>query len=409
MRVLVVSSVVGKSPSEVLYSFVFDEVYRIARCGIKAHVARSKREGDICSYGICFHDMIESRLKLFVCGVNTLVYYPFSTLFGRPTPSIYFELAYGSRIVRLLKMLKPDILHAHFAYPEGWCSYIALRNTNLKIPFVVTLHGYDILTEPRVGYGIRLNKRYDILVRRVLNEADAVIVASRAVYEEARKLVKSEEKIHLIPNSVDIQRFNPLIDGSKIRRLYNAEDKYIVFTLRHHEPKYGIAYLILAAKIVLKHRKDVVFIIGGDGSLRRFHMALAERLGIKDYVFFPGRIPQDEAPFYYAASDIVVVPSLQEAWGLVATEAMACGKPVIASRVGGLPDQVIDSYNGFLVPSRDPKTLADRILYLLDNPSEMKRMGLNSRRLAEERFDIEKRIHRILKLYRELLVVSERR
>jgi glycosyltransferase involved in cell wall biosynthesis len=118
---------------------------------------------------------------------------------------------------------------------------------------------------------------------------------------------------------------------------------------------------------------------------------------------FTGRIPQEELPVYYGASDVVVVPSLQEAWGLVATEAMACGKPVVASRVGGLPDQVIDGYNGFLVPPMDSKALADRILYFLENPSEAKRIGLNGRRLAEELFDIEKRVDKIVKLYKELV------
>jgi glycosyltransferase involved in cell wall biosynthesis len=83
---------------------------------------------------------------------------------------------------------------------------------------------------------------------------------------------------------------------------------------------------------------------------------------------------------------------------------MAGGKPGVASRVGGLPDQVIDGYNGFLVPPRDPKALADRIMYLLENPSEARRMGLNGRRLAEERFDIEKRIDKIIKVYDELVM-----
>jgi glycosyltransferase involved in cell wall biosynthesis len=82
---------------------------------------------------------------------------------------------------------------------------------------------------------------------------------------------------------------------------------------------------------------------------------------------------------------------------------MACGKPVVASRVGGLPDQVIDGYNGFLVPPRDPRALADRILHLLENPSEARRMGLNGRRLVEERFDIEKRVDKIVMLYKELV------
>ncbi|WP_448577433.1 glycosyltransferase [Thermosphaera sp.] len=403
MKVLVVSSNVGRTLSEITYNFVFDEIIRIAKRGLKVHVARSKQEGESCCYDVCFHDITRPKLQLFLSNINMIVRYPPLTWF-RISPSLYFELAYSKHVADLIKKLRPEILHAHFAYPEGWASYIAIEASKTKTPFVVTLHGYDILVEPQVGYGIRLNKRHDLLVKRVLNEADAVIVASRAVYEEAKKIIDDyRKKLYLIPNGVDIRRFNPLIDGSKVRKIYNAEDKNIIFTLRHHEPKYGIVYLILAANIILRYRKDVIFIVGGDGPLRNYHMSLARRLGIEDHVLFPGRIPQNEVPLYYASSDIVVVPSLQEAWGLVATEAMACGKPVIASRVGGLPDQVIDGYNGFLVPPRDPKAIADKILYLLENPSEMKRMGLNGRRLAEEKFDIEKRVDKIIRLYKTLL------
>ena len=90
-------------------------------------------------------------------------------------------------------------------------------------------------------------------------------------------------------------------------------DKLIIFMLRHHELKYGIVYLILSTKIVLKHRKDAVFIIGGDDSLKNYHMILTEKLNIKDPVIFSGRLPQSEVPFYYKTGDIVATPLLQEA------------------------------------------------------------------------------------------------
>jgi len=340
-------------------------------------------------------------LRALLHATSFLRFYPIHALMRDPL-LIYSEIRRTNNCLNIIRFHDVDIIHSHFAYQEGFIGYL-IKNLLERKKFVVTLHGNDILIEPSIGYGIRLDKRYDIVVRKVLEKADAIIVASKAVYEEAKKLVNDYKKLYLVPNGVDLQKFNPSIDGSMIRKLYDTEDKYIVFTLRHHEPQYGIVYLILAASIVLRHRKDVIFIIGGDGSLRNYHINLAKRLGIENYVFFPGRIPRTDVPMYYAASDIVVVPSLQEAWGLVATEAMACGKPVIASRVGGLPDQIIDGFNGFLVPPRDPKAIADRILYLLENPSEMKRMGLNGRGLAEKEFDIEKRVDRLVRLYKTLL------
>lgn len=140
--------------------------------------------------------------------------------------------------------------------------------------------------------------------------------------------------------------------------------------------------------------------------MRKYHEQLARKLDIKNNVIFTGRIPRVELPYYYAASDVVVVPSLQEAWSLVVTEAMASGKPVIGTNVGGIPDQIIDGYNGFLVPPRNPKSIAEKILWLYENQDQTKKMGMCGRKLVEEKFDINKRIDKILKLYKQLYVNS---
>jgi len=402
MNVLVVSAPVGRSPREIAYSFVFDEVVRLAKRGLNVSVARFRFEGDAKACGVSFYDVPRGQVFTLFLGLNKIAFFPINALLRSPF-SLYSELLYSKHIEDLIKRLEPDLLHAHFAYPEGWVAYLAKVRLWQRIPLVVTLHGYDILVEPSVGYGIRLSKRYESLVKKVLNAADSVIVASRAVFNEAASLVKDAGKIHLVPNGVDTRRFNPALNGNIIRKRFAIEDKQVIFTLRHHSPRYGITYLLLAAKLILDERKDVTFIIGGDGPLLDYHKMLTRRLSISSYVFFTGRIPQEELPLYYGASDVVVVPSLQEAWGLVATEAMACGKPVVASRVGGLTDQVIDGYNGFLVQPKDPKALGDKILYLLENPSEARRMGLNGRKLAVEKFDIEKRVDKIVKLYQELV------
>jgi glycosyltransferase involved in cell wall biosynthesis len=402
VNILIASASIGRKPSDISYSFVFDEAVRLAKRGLRISVARFKFEGDARVYSISFYDAHKIYLLALPLSLNSLVFYSPSILPHSPF-LLFRELLYSEHIARLIEKNKPDLLHAHFAYPEGWASYLARASCRRHIPLVVTLHGVDILTEESVGYGLRLNRRYDALVRRVLRAADAVIVASRAVFNEAASLVKDVGKLHLIPNGVDVKRFNLKLNSDVIRKQFAVEGKQIIFTLRHHSPQYGISYLLLAAKLILNKRKDVVFIIGGDGPLLNYHKVLAIRLNISSHVIFTGKIPREVLPLYYAASDVVVVPSLQEAWGLVATEAMACGKPVIASRVGGLPDQVIDSYNGFLVPPRDPRALADKILYLLENPSEARRMGLNGRKLAVERFDLEKRIDKVVRLYKELV------
>jgi glycosyltransferase involved in cell wall biosynthesis len=271
-----------------------------------------------------------------------------------------------------------------------------------KKPLVVTVHGYDILVEPSVDYGIRLDKRYDSIVRKVLDNADIVITESNAVFEETCKIVKKTSKIWLVPNGVDIKRFRPNLDCAFLIEKLNLEGRTVIFALRAHEPKYGLEYLIRAAPIVVKHANDAIFVIAGDGSLRGYHEKLAATLGVQRKMIFTGRIQQNEVPYYYALSDIVVVPSLQEAFGLVVSEAMACSKPVVGTKVGGIPDQVIEGYNGFLVQPKNPSEIAEKITWLIKNPREAKLMGSNGRKIVEEKFDANKRTDRIIQLYSSL-------
>lgn len=402
MKVLVVGAMVSKTPDDIGYSFVFDEVYALAKKKVEIHVARFKFEGYAYSYGIHFHDISQKiDIRAFFWGLRNLrAYIP---LFRNPR-ELYAEFLYSKHVRDLIERIKPDVIHAHFAYPEGWVGRIAKLGKDL--PFIVTLHGYDILMEPSVGYGIRLRKKYDVIVREVLRKADRIVVASRAIYEEAAKLCEPR-KIVLIPNGVDTDRFNPQLDGSLIRKMYGIdENTFVVFTARHHRPVYGIEYLIRAIPYMLQRNRDVTFMIGGEGPLREYYKSLAFNLGVGKYVIFPGGIPRTEIPLYHATSNVVVVPSLQEGWGLICTEALAAGKPVIVSNVGGLRDQVIDGYNGFLVPPKDPRAIAEKILYLIENPHEAHRLGSNGRKLAVEKFNIERRAERLIKLYEEVVAES---
>jgi glycosyltransferase involved in cell wall biosynthesis len=389
---------VGRKPTDVTYSFVFDEARKLAMRGLDVHVVRGGFEDDSEMFGIKFHGLerqprVNPRLTVFA--LRMIQTFPLVSLLRNPV-AIYWENLYAMNVCRIIEESRVDLIHSHFAYPEGLVGFLA--KMECKKPLIISLHGYDILVEPLVRYGIRLSPRYDALVRRAIEGADAVIVSSKAVLEEARKITASD-KLHLIPNGVDTGRFNPHIDGSRLRHRFGLQGKIVVFTLRRHEPKYGIEYVIRSAPRVAQKTKDVFFIVGGDGSLRPYHEQLAADLRVLDMVRFTGEIPQDELPYYYAMSDMVVVPSLQEGFGLVVTEAMACGRPVIASRVGGITDQIIDGYNGLLVSPRQPDEIAEKILWLKNNPEEGSRLGQNGRRTVKEKFDLDKRIDQLVALY----------
>ncbi|MEM2598741.1 MAG: glycosyltransferase family 4 protein [Thermoproteota archaeon] len=400
--ILVISSLVGSSFDDISYPFVFDEIYRLANRGFEVHVARMKLGDVFEKHGIHYHNIrssFEPGILKFILG--KIKHYPLISLFRGPRP-LYVTCRYAFNVQRIVEQEKIDIIHAHFAYIEGWVGYLA--KLSVKKPLVVTTHGYDIQVVPEIEYGARLDRKLDVLIRKVLNNADAISVPSTSMYKKVLDIVGDEEKVFLIPNGVDINIFTPTINKDYARKLIKVdEDQHLVFTARHHRPVYGIEFLIKAIPFVVRKIKNVKFIIGGDGPLRIYHENLARQLNLEDHVIFSKYIPRSLMPYYFAASDIVVVPSLQEAFGLLITEAMASGKPVIGTNVGGIPDQIIDGYNGFLVEPKDPQAIAVRITYLIRNPEEAKRMGMNGRRLAEDKFDINKRIDKIINLYQKIV------
>ncbi|MEM2372712.1 MAG: glycosyltransferase family 4 protein, partial [Thermofilaceae archaeon] len=203
-KILVISAYVGTTPEAIAYSFVFDEIVRLAKKDIEVHVVRlnsEKFEEDHLSHGVHFHS-IKPRIDLKI--MNMLIYNLMKSLplsVFRNLFSIYLESYYAMHAAKLLRDRELDLVHAHFAYPEGLVGYLATGRVSK--PLIITVHGYDILTEPSIRYGVRLSKRYDFLVRKVLNAADAVICNSRALYREVRRVVKSKGKVHLIFNGVD--------------------------------------------------------------------------------------------------------------------------------------------------------------------------------------------------------------
>jgi L-malate glycosyltransferase len=401
VSIAIVSSLVGKTADSSVYSFVFDEASELSKRGLNVHVIRSKAEKVSISQGISFHGL-KRRIDLQACGLAFRNFFAhFDLMFPRSPIMTYFENLYALNVSNVVKENRANLIHAHFAYPEGLVGLLAKEATGK--PLVVTVHGYDIVAEPSIGYGARLNKKLDHIIREVLDEADAVIAASQVAFSEAQKMVSRPERIHLIPNGVDTNRFNQSLDGTAIRKKLGIKNQTVVFTLRSHEPKYGLEYLIRAASIVTSKTDNVVFVLGGEGSMRCHHQQLVTQLRLENKVLFTGKIPQSEVPSYYSMGDIVVVPSLQEAFGLVVSEAMACGKPVVGTNVGGIPDQLIDGFNGFIVPPKNAEEIAEKILWLVNNPEAAKRMGAHGRDVVERKFDIRQRISRIENLYREIL------
>ncbi|MBW1726286.1 MAG: glycosyltransferase family 4 protein [Deltaproteobacteria bacterium] len=402
LAVAVISSRIGKTPEHIENSFVFDEILRLSEKGIDIHVIRGKKEGDSVYDGLNFHGLnTRYNFRVLKSVFRCIGQYSPSFLLNRPK-IVLGDNMYASSVVNVINKHDLDLIHAHFAYREGLIGLLAKKQT--KKPLIVTVHGYDILVNSELNYGIRLDKKFNTLVKKVLDNSDAVIAASKATFDESSKVIGNDEKVHLIHHGIDIQQFRPDIDGSEIReKLGIGSETRLVFTLGAYREDKGFDDVIKAAALVLKQIKDVIFVLGGDGPLRDYYEQLALDLGIRDKIIFTGWISPKRRARYYAMSDFIIVPSLQEAFGLVVTEAMGCGKVVIGTNVGGIPDQIKNEINGFLIPPRNPRELANKILRLAENPKEINEMGKNARKVVEKKFDVKIKIEKIISLYNQLI------
>jgi len=249
---------------------------------------------------------------------------------------------------------------------------------------------------------------------RIMATADCLIAATPAEQAQLERLYRADlDKIVVIPPGVDLERFRPIAkDVAKREVGIPCGDKTILFVGRI-EPLKGIDTMLRAMALIQERYPEAVTntcmaIIGGDPwaedpdeEMARLQ-ALRHELDIHDLVTFLGSRDQDILPNYYAAAEMVIMPSHYESFGMVALEAMAMGTPVIASDVGGLAFLVKDGVNGFHVPSRDPEALAERIYTLLTDPNCRGSLGRQAREYAQQ-FAWPIIVERMMRVYENVL------
>ena len=276
---------------------------------------------------------------------------------------------------------KYDLIHSHYWF-SGKVGTLLARQW--AIPHIVTFHTLsENKIKARIGEMEPEERFY--AEREIAKTADRIVGFSE---HEKSILINSYEapsdRVSVIPCGVDIELFRPYTDLSAKKQL-GLTNMTVLLYVGRLEPLKGIDVLLKAASIMEHSANLKVLIIGGDDDqdqeLCRLK-TLDEELNVSDKVIFLGRIEQNELPVYYNAADICVVPSFYESFGLVALEAMACGTPVVASRVGGLASIVKNNITGLLISWRFPETFADAIDSILANETNRKYMSDQSRTLA---------------------------
>jgi len=293
-------------------------------------------------------------------------------------------------IVREIRANDADIVHLHLPNPLAALAYLASGH---KGRLVITWHS-DIVRQKTIAKMLRP------LDDALLSRASAFIASSPNYVDSSPILSRNRDRCRVIPFGIDADAFRPrhADTAAKIRKRYGPRVVLAVGRMVYYK---GFEYLIRAMAGVRGH-----LLLVGEGPLLKNLERQAFDAGAMDRITFLGRVSQEEMTGYYNAADVFVMPSISrsEAFGIAQLEAMACGKPIVNTRLeSGVPFVSIDGETGFTVAPADANELAGAINRLLDDPDLRGRFGAAAARRAREHFRIDAMVDRTLELYREVI------
>jgi len=307
-----------------------------------------------------------------------------------------FLLSGGLALWRLVRQYSCDVIHVHWVLPNGPMGLLVGKIS--QVALVVSVHGSDV-------FFARHNPLFTAVARQVLQHAQGVTACSPDLYEGALALGASPDVTHLIPWGADPVIFAHPTGSSKLRSDLGLTERALVITaLGRLVGKKGFDVLIRAMPYILHRHPRARCIIVGSGPEAPRLRALAAHLSVSEQVIFPGSVPWNQVPTYLHLGDIFVAPSVHDAGNLdglptVVLEAMAAGRPVVASNVAGLPLVVTHGKTGLLVPERDPVALAEAVSYLLQHPEIRRRFGEAGRQRVLQELNWEAVARRFEALY----------
>ncbi|HEX4947101.1 MAG TPA: N-acetyl-alpha-D-glucosaminyl L-malate synthase BshA [Blastocatellia bacterium] len=310
-----------------------------------------------------------------------------------------YTLALTSKIIEVAETEKLDVLHMHYAIPHATAAYLArqIYQPTRYLPFVTTLHGTDITL-------VGAHKSFLPTTKFSIEQSDAVTAISQYLATETKQTF-GYDNVEVIPNfinaSVYFRRAN-----EALRKQLAPQGEHLLMHVSNFRPVKRITDCIrVFALLRARCHACVRLVMCGDGPERDNAEALARELGVADDVIFAGSVPN--IPDYLSVADVFLMPSETESFGLAALEAMACEVPVIASRVGGLPEVVREGETGFLATLGDVQAMADCATRLFDDEHLRRTMGARGREIACAEFTTDRIIPQYVQLYER--VVTQKR
>jgi glycosyltransferase involved in cell wall biosynthesis len=253
-----------------------------------------------------------------------------------------------------------DLIDAHYYYPDGVAAALLARH--FRKPLAITARGTDLNLIPQHALPRRM-------IRWAARRADASIGVCAALVDVLRGWGIAESRLHVMRNGVDLGRFHPEPPAAARLQL-GIEGAPVLLSVGHLIERKGHHLAIGALPAVLQRHPQARLLIVGEGPERPRLEALAGALGVQARVTLTGALPNDTLATWYSAADVLILASSREGWANVLLEAMACGTPVVATRIWGTPEVVADAAVGLLVEQRSPEGLAASLVQLLASPRD---------------------------------------
>jgi L-malate glycosyltransferase len=304
-----------------------------------------------------------------------------------------YDLALASKIIEVAESEQLDLMHMHYAIPHATAAYLAreMLRPRRYLPFVTTLHGTDITL-------VGARKSFLPITRFSIAESDAVTAVSSYLADETCRIF-GQDHVEVIPNFINSSQYWRRPNDELRATLANTGQR-ILMHVSNFRPVKRIEDCIHAFARA-RQRVNAKLVMCGDGPAREGAEQLAAHYGLSKDVLFIGQVPNISD--YLSVADLLMLPSQTESFGLAALEALACEVPVIATRVGGLVEVVLEGENGYLVEVGDIESMATRAVELLEDDAKRRRMGERGRQWALEHYNTERVIPQYIDLYQRVL------
>ncbi|MES2458507.1 MAG: N-acetyl-alpha-D-glucosaminyl L-malate synthase BshA [Bacteroidota bacterium] len=292
-----------------------------------------------------------------------------------------YESALASKLVDVVRFEQLDILHVHYAIPHASAAFMAkqiLETYGINIPFVTTLHGTDITL-------VGKDPTYKPVVTFSINKSDGVTTVSQSLKDDTEKHFEITNEIKVIPNFIDFNRFSLKPKDHFKKAIAPNNERILIHTSNFRKVKNTADVIRMFQKIQAVIPSKLLMV--GDGPERAYDEQLCRSLGICEHVRFLGK--QDAIEEILSVSDLFLMPSESESFGLAALEAMACKVPAITSNAGGLPELNIDGFCGYMSNVGDVDDMAAKAISILSDDAVLQQFKENALTRAKE-FDLKK-------------------